>query len=357
MSWIEQAKRVALTRVATELGIELARRNNLAWCPSCQSRKHGSANTYRRRDGVERWKCHRCHAGGDAIDLAAVVLTGEALSRGRSAASAQVQAWFAARGWCRSDNDQPTRPAKPTCPPPGREIEPVKPPPPQEEVLGLLRCCRPISRDGVVRGWVEQRLGRKIADAVDGRGIIGALQHTVVPTWAWMGNPARPWPELEYRAIFPLYDRLGAIRSVRARRVVPGDGPSAVPPRGHGCASLVMANRLAREVLEHGRAPAWWDAASRFQLVIAEGETDFLAWSAAALLNDFPDAPSAVIGIYSGSWSDIGDGSMIAERFPDRTDVLIATDHDPAGERYAKKIARSFIGRARIRRWFPPGVS
>ena len=85
-------------------------------------------------------------------------------------------------------------------------------------------------------------------------------------------------------------------------------------------------------------------------LWIAEGATDYLtcatAWGDAA-----EDAP-AVIGILSGSWTP-----SIAARIPSGTRVVIAVDHDQAGEKYAARIAASLAGRCTLERWMPEVTS
>jgi len=76
-------------------------------------------------------------------------------------------------------------------------------------------------------------------------------------------------------------------------------------------------------------------------LIVAEGEPDFLTyathWSAAVA-----EAP-AVMGIWSGAWTE-----TIAARIPDGTRVRIATHNDPAGHRYAARIACSLIPRCHV---------
>jgi hypothetical protein len=56
-------------------GYRVRRRH--AWCP-LHDDKHPSLSLYRGRDGRERWHCHACDVGGDALDLE-VELSGRSL--------------------------------------------------------------------------------------------------------------------------------------------------------------------------------------------------------------------------------------------------------------------------------------
>jgi len=47
-------------------------RGRMAVCPLHEDRT-ASLSLYRGRDGKERWKCHGCDQGGDALDLEAAL--------------------------------------------------------------------------------------------------------------------------------------------------------------------------------------------------------------------------------------------------------------------------------------------
>lgn len=347
MSWTNEAKTVAIARVAAELQIPLARRADLAWCPACNHRGHGSARTFATKSG-DRWKCHRCNASGDVVDLVAVALTGEPLPRGHSQAAEEVRDWFASRGWCSAAEDRPApvRREVPRTPPPGAEAKQELPPPPRAEVLALLQSCGLASEDPEVSAWLERRLGD---GARDRRGLVGALPRDVVqPGWAkWRVGDGprkvwRPWAELGYRVILPMFGPDGLAYSVRARHVgTPSpDDPKALPPIGCGYRGLVMACRVARMMLARGERPR--SCRGPFHLVVTEGEPAFLMWCMSSKVD-------AVLGVVSGSWT-----AELAARIPDRTHVTIATDHDKKGELYASKIVSSLQGRCRLARWSPP---
>ena len=80
------------------------------------------------------------------------------------------------------------------------------------------------------------------------------------------------------------------------------------------------------------------------EVVIVEGETDFLC---AASSHAGEDKIRAVFGISSGAWTDAH-----AIAIPEGAAVIIATDNDTAGDKYAEKI-RGTLGKGRSRRWTP----
>jgi hypothetical protein len=109
------------------------------------------------------------------------------------------------------------------------------------------------------------------------------------------------------------------------------------------CKRLVLANRAALALLkERGRPGLWLDAP--IEVVIVEGETDFLC----AATEEIPDGSfRAVFGIFSGSWT-----AAHAVVIPDDATVIIATDPDAQGDKYAEQITRTLGGRSFFR-WTP----
>jgi 5S rRNA maturation endonuclease (ribonuclease M5) len=94
-----------------------------------------------------------------------------------------------------------------------------------------------------------------------------------------------------------------------------------------------MANHRARSLLRG-------EDISLKTVVIVEGVPDFLTAGV-------EDPESAVFGIVQGSWQP-----MHAERIPPGTDVVIATDQDPPGEKLAATVEKTLSGR-RHGRWRP----
>jgi hypothetical protein len=76
---------------------------------------------------------------------------------------------------------------------------------------------------------------------------------------------------------------------------------------------------------------------------VAEGEPDFLTW--ATRFSDADEAAPAVLGVVSGSWT-----TCIADRMPDGARMIVRTDHDEPGEKYAHTIQMTLRGRCTVLR-------
>ena len=193
----------------------------------------------------------------------------------------------------------------------------------------------------------------------------GALVRGIEPRQAaqehwpsWAKTAGVRWGESHYRALFPLYDHRGEIRSVRARwtsvdvvdqatGVVPQEGVEAprgkaVPPEGYVVRGLIMANEVGWVLLQRGEWPDEIPPESRHVWVV-EGESDMVVTCARV----YASARSlrAVFGIFAGAWT-----AAIASRIPKGTVVVLATDFDVKGEQYAALIQRTLQGRCDLRR-------
>jgi DNA primase len=145
--------------------------------------------------------------------------------------------------------------------------------------------------------------------------------------WARYGS--RSWAETGHRLIVPVYDHAGRLALVRGWRWEPDDSPKRLAAAGCSVRGLVVAGGLGLQLLR-GELPEWIYPA---RVVIEEGEPDTLA----ATLR-WPG--HCVIGIVPGCWCP-----ELAARIPAGAEVLIRTDPDEAGERYAQQIAESLRGR------------
>lgn len=290
------------------------------------------------RDGSIVWHCFGCQTGGDVFALVQAVL-GVDFPRALE--------WCANHGSIDLARTEIERVCRVDAPQPRLR----RPPPPRDEVQALWACCIPCSSDAEVSAWLRSRaIDPEIATQLD---LVRALPAGPLPRWAgYRGDlpVAMTWAEIGYRAIFPLFDHEGELRSVRARltRAAPEiDGLTAksLPPAGFGLAGLVLANPLGRMAL--AIEPMGWPFWASRRVVITEGEPDFLTVATYAA-----DPRSvAVLGLCgSGQWSD-----EIAARIHDDSHVLIRTDEDPAGDTYAAQIAVSFRGRCDIAETDPAG--
>lgn len=330
-------RRAGVVPAATALGYRV-RGRRIAPCPSCGNEGHGRAvSVLTDEAGDELWHCHYCQRTGDAVSFiaAAEKLEGrwpEIIDRARSL--------------LHMGDDY--------VPPPRREAPPRAPMlRPVSEIHGLWDSAVRVSDSPAVAAWqsgadgMKPRPGIRL-DHVELFDLARVVSQREMPSWARFGG--RPWTVTGHLLILPAYDASGAFVSLRARRVVPENGtPKALPPAlGGGSASgLVLAEGIARGLLR-GSAEAQ-EMARRNSVVVTEGEPRFLAW--ASRYSDADESAPAVFGIWSGGWSE-----EFARAIPDGATVVIDTDRDEPGDKYAAQIEASFVdrmvtGRVRVGRW------
>lgn len=328
MTWLDDAARVPVVEVAARLGQEVRRHasSSSCPCPACGvDRRHKSRGDRRGAVGIPHkpggWRCFECEAGGDAIDFVAYALAGARFRDLPASRRPDVRTWFEGapgRAWSR-------------VPAAAAAQEPDYPP--LAEVGALWASCRPVNDVTAASGYLQFR--GIDASVVAVRDLARALPAGRLPAWARLG--ARSWVESGHRLVVPLFDALGRMRSVLARSIERSPTLKSTAPRGFGRAGLLLADRLGRGMLEHGRAPRWWPEQQPFDIVVAEGEIDHLLWAARA---DRKAGP-AVLSVVSGSWT-----SATAARIPLGAHVTIATDADAQGDKYADIIAATLLGRA-----------
>lgn len=216
------------------------------------------------------------------------------------------------------------------APPRARELPPAPPaqPPPLAEVAALLRqSARVDSIAGQVAPWLRSR-------ALDPAACLPLSRALRGPGPVWARYQGRAWIELGNRLVLPVYDAAGALRSVRARLVTGGETPKSLPPCRHSTAGLVLANRGAVEMLRAG------PEGPRARVLVTEGEPDYLTWA-----SRLPAGAWAVLGLPgSGAWT-----ADLAARIPAGSEVVIRTDPDAAGDRYAERIVEDLAGRCAVR--------
>jgi len=282
-------------------------------------------------DGTLAVHCFACGVGGDVFDLVAVAHGldtrrdfPEVLRLAAELAGVELGGIGIPRGATR---------ARPCSAP-----EPNYPP--AAEVSDLRAACCPVGDVSEVAAWLNSRA--LDAGAVEDFDLARALPSGVrLPCWA--GCRGKTWCEAGYRLLLPMFDKLGALRSLRARRVIPGEGPKNLAPAGCSTGGLVMADALGRKLLETGRRPESWPAAVPLRIVVAEGEPDFLTWG--TRFSDADATAPAVLGVVSGGWT-----SGIASRLPDGARVIVRTHLDEPGERYARAVHDSLRGRCTLLR-------
>lgn len=332
-AWHEDARRIDLAQVAAELGIERTRDGKLTPCPGCGEKTRSKSDS---REGPvyvisrgTRWKCGRCEARGDALDLVARVLRGTACD---PEAVPVVRAWFAARGWCESDPDGP-EPERVTVRD-SAALSLQREPAPPEEVAELWERCDRVGDSSAVLDWLRSRA--LDPGLIGDRDLCRVLPSGPLPVWAQHWSDRHPCPVL-----LPLYGPTGSIVGLQGRRVDQGR-PKSVAAQGVRRIG-VFADPTGIAILRWAARPSWWEGN---MAVIAEGEPDYLTW--ATRYADLTDAP-AVFGFPgSGAWTDAE-----SERLPSGLTVAIRAHKDGerqkyAGQKYAERIARTLSARCKV---------
>jgi hypothetical protein len=385
--WIDAMRRASIAEVARALGLA-ADNKYIATCPACgQARPVDSrgrpARSGGRGCGIRHgrgWRCFSCDASGDQIDLVARTLESKRFRELSDGGRARVREWCV-RYTGAAAQSHVSRPLSPSSAQRSRspmpapiltspdEPEPVAEPEPRYPSKETLRALASqlVRVDEVesVANYLRKRRGVDPTTIADLSIVTRAIPDAGPPLPSWASYGGRSWRATGHRMIVTLVDTTGTVRTVLARYV--GDDksmPKSLPPSGgYQRSGLVIACPLARRMLKHGTHPSqwpndlgdwlpddWWPATQPLTLVICEGEiclpTWLTEWSDAALY-----AP-ATIGILSGSWR-----KAYVDRIPPGTEVCVATDENPAGEKYAKLIFETLADRddlGTVRRWYPP---
>ncbi|MFM2416617.1 MAG: hypothetical protein RL385_1340 [Pseudomonadota bacterium] len=289
------------------------------------------------------WFCHsKCQAGGGPLDFVHRARGGEGPVRGAVFAALVNELAERIGAGSPSPSWEPARSLAPPATVAGTD-----------DAAEVWARAEPLSSDGDVVRWLENGRGLD-AQVVELSDLARVLPAGVdVPLWAGCDRRGSfvPWPRAGYRVIVPLFDARGALRSLRFRKPAPGG--KARPAVGVTTAGLVMADGIARVVLETGEVPPWWSAAT-FSVVVAEGEPDFWCWATEAARRGLAEGCTsfpATLGVVSGSFNE-----ALARRLPRRTNVISAVDHDEGGERIHARLAAHVNAAGRdlcLRRWKP----
>lgn len=350
-NWIDQVKAWPVLDVATRVGLEARGRSFV--CPACGKGKRHKGSDKRLAAGLTPdgggWRCHAehggCGVGGSAVDLIAWLVMGtDEPSPGEWA---DVRRACVELSLCDADARDGQTPAARAYTPPTRP--PAAPPvrPPAGEVIEMWAGCQPVIEDSEVVAWLQGR-GLDPA-AVEDFHLARALPGSApLPRWARFRG--KPWNITTHRLIVPMFGPSGRMESVHARALMPTDpGEKAASPAGVEMRGLAMANPLCQLMLSGAPlsdgAPAN-ELVARVPLWVAEGLPDFL--TLACNWSDADDDAPAVLGVIAGSWTE-----ALAARVPDGCEVVIATDPDSTGDKYADRIAETFAARpgVRVKRW------
>lgn len=346
--WIDQIRDTPVAEVAEKLGYEVKRGPTASHCacPVCGAeRRHTKSRDKRGAVGMPHgagWRCWQCEAAGDAMDFVSYHL-GDAKFRELDQERREaVKEWFGV-----SEPGPAAEPARKGPPRLAKQTLDVgwenadANYPPIGEVEALWGSCRPVDSDDGVLWYLGHRsitgVG-KLAEHDAARAL--PLTGAMLPGWAHVGD--RSWAETGHRLIVPLYDFQGTMRSVLARSVEASPRVKSVGATGRARRGLVMAGTYGRQMLVSG-ATRGMHAIENFRLSVWEGEIDTIRAISVGhdceISEDFaPAAFRGVLGIFSGSFT-----RDVASRVPSQSTVVIATDDDDQGDRYAADI-QSVIG-------------
>lgn len=274
-------------------------------------------------DGTVQVKCHGgCELAGDALSLIAAVHQLDL-----SANFKEILLIGAELAGLATVLDELSgkKPYEKREPPPQPDMPPERVYPAVAEVRDLWTAACSVEDDDAVKRLLE---GRALPPADVARlGLAKAITgNQPLPRWATYQG--QTWRFHGYRMLLPMFDAAGDMRSVRAWRVTDGEGPKRLPPAGCRATGLAMANGWALSLLREKRGPR--------RIVVVEGEPDFCS----ATIR-WPGTP--VFGLINGSW-----GADFAARVPLGSEVIVATHHDQAGDKYAEVVKATVRGRAQV---------
>jgi ribosomal protein L37AE/L43A len=300
--WIDRQRRT-VGEIAAQLGREGSDRKGYP-CPACneehRDRRRGAV--FVGRDGA--WRCYRCGACGDGLDYLSFALVGKRLRE----ASAEERATV--RDWCGE------APAPRPAPAPRAPV--------YADVSAFWSACYPCpSGDPFMaarRLVPSPDLARFTPPTADGW-----------PEW-WPPGRAKVW-RLVTRGWAPTDGGMAAV-NLHGRAVVD-------PPEFDGRKiKTLWAKGLSSEGV------VMWnlrDVSDARLVLVTEGLTDWLAASCWA-----DERPGVVVfGMTSG-----GAAAFARIHIPTTADLIIATDDDDAGDKYASDIAQHYTYR-RVHRAHP----
>tara|TARA_B100001094_G_scaffold141949_1_gene137548 strand:+ start:1109 stop:2140 length:1032 start_codon:yes stop_codon:yes gene_type:complete len=329
VGWIDQAKRIPVVQVAKALGLEIKKRGSVqGWtCPA-----HGEDHSDGRPSGRivhagKGWRCWACDASGDSVGLASWCLLGAA----RPARSEWpiLAEWFKRQGFV-VEMDQPVQPEAPARLP-------------LAEVERLWLSGVDVGVSVRALRWFAAR--QLIADGLYEHCRALPESGSVDQRVSWARCAGEPW-SAGHALLLPCVDASGVRVGLRARWIGTrrGDGcwleepheRKEINPRGAGVLrGTVYAGPLGRRLLRGDTLP---ERAWSGDVVIVEGGPCWLRYCVEAAQLRKAQAAPIVLGVWSGAWPDSREGDRLAMRLRG-SHVVIATDTDKAGQKYATNIA------------------
>ncbi len=310
--WLQQAEKIAVSEIASRLGLQIRKNNSLAPCPKCGAVKRSSKDLrgpIGLRSDNKGWKCHACQTSGSGIDLVSFRLSGSRYADADAFNKNRVRAWF----------DIEVEEGKPIPDQPKR-VRGERPPLNEvQQLWGSSLKLHQLSKDDKAISFLKSRDLNLEALARSGVArVTPEYKAYEWPAW-WPGGRSNLW-----RIIVPAFNDKGQLTSLHARAIdVPEVGPKTLWPKGYEAKGLFMPNRFAVKMMRG--LPVDLDG-----LLFVEGITDFMKCSAEV---EDQGLNIAVLGGTSGSF-----GIVSKLKIPKETKIYIGTDPDDQGREYASTI-------------------
>ena len=321
--WLRAAESIAVSEIASRLGLQARQNNSLAPCPNCNAVQRGSSDKrgpIGLRSDNKGWKCHRCGTVGSGIDLVSFALNGQKFSECDKFGKNKVQTWF--------DIKQEQDPSIRKTPKPIRGKRP-----PKQEVHGLWSASKKLNQLSDDDQALVFLKGRNLKlEHVSKSGVVRVTPDRMEYQWPewWPSGRSFLW-----RLIVPAFNTKGEFVSLHTRAVdVPKSGPKTLWPKGFEAKGLFMPNRYAVKMIR--KVDIELDG-----LLFVEGITDFIKCSAEV---EDQGLKLAVLGGTSGSFSSVSELNI-----PKGLKIYIGTDPDEKGEEYAQTIRLQLNGRVTYR--------
>lgn len=308
-SWVDNFKLIPISTLAENLGYK-TNSKRIKTCPACGAQrtrndKRGPVRYYSNEYG-HRWQCYACSIRGDGLDFVSYALF-------NTPAKELGSKFSELRTWQEGGNFV-AAPAQST---------PVEPNyPPQDEVLSVINACVPMPhcKDKEVLAFLQKRgldPSKTLAGVACPRFPYKSLTRTkrsngrLFPWWS-------SYYALNFPILIPAFNHKAHLVSFQGRSIS-SDQRKSTCPVGYDTANSFFLNLPARQFLQKTLTPD--------TIWIVEGEMDFL------VLAQHPG--ETVIGIRNSAVSHL-------QLMPWRPwqQVIIATDNDDVGNRYADKIRK-----------------
>lgn len=264
-------------------------------CPMCGEKESRKQHQFPLLLNEDTWHCVLCKNGGDALALVAAQDYGLLYPKGRMYYAA-VDRVYALAG----ETPPPSRPTS-------AEVE--RPAPRRIDPTPALGCAVPLhlAQSSRLAYWLESRAIPPTAPGF-------WLERFTAPWWP----NARAFP-----VVIPAYDGRGHLQSLHGLAVDDEAPRKTTWPKGAEARELLFADDKAVAWMQ-GKGP------EPGRLLVAEGGTDYLSAAARAA----PD--TYVLAVCSGSARALA----LLPSLQSAT-VVVATDNDETGDRYAREVAQA----------------